>query len=309
MRCAAASAVLVLASLTSLGSGVVAASPAGTGPVCSLITIDEIAQAFGGKKWQLAEDGDAPTQCYLHNGLFDRKSKALSIRLESGDEFLWEDFRQGFIDSYPETEELEMEGFPVIYEGGSLNAWLGPDAWLTVTVITDARKDEAKVKDLAEIMVGRLASNLSTPAEPVESTGLCTVVTVEQVSAAIGETLSVIEDTPDACAFAGDMATGSLTGLVINLATGDPMVASALLDELRAAFPEAAEIEVAGVPALQPEATPGAPGWLQSQLIVLPDEGTVLFLTATTPEAVDTAAALVTIAEAALTGLATMTSE
>ena len=310
MKRVAASLLLILASLASPGIAGPAGAQSDEGPVCSLLTIKEISQALGGRKWQIAADGDTPTQCYLHNGLFDRKSKALSVRLELGDEALWEDFRQNFVSSYPETEELEIEGFPVIYEGGSLNAWLGPTAWLTITVISEARKDDAKAKDLAKLAIGRLAADVSTPAEPELPTGdLCSIVTAEDVSAAMGETLTVLESAPDACVFMGDVAAGSLTGLTLNFVAGDPLAPMAPADEIRLAFPEAVEIEVAGVPALQPAAESGSPGWMQAQLIVLPDEASVLFLTATTPESVDPAAALVTIAETAIPGLEAMGSE
>ena len=300
----AAALLLALAAIGAPGMAATAGAVEIEGGACSLVTNRELTQAFGGRRWKEAEGGPVdPLSCYRHNDQLDRRSKAFIVKFTPATQEQSDSFRQDFVASYPGSE-LEVAGFPAVHDEGTLHVFVGPQGWLSVEMSTENRRDYRQLPDLAATAVGRLDPALLQPADPAEEpTGdLCAVVAAEAVSAAIGEPVTIIEQAADMCILAGDAAAGSGTSVTIQMATGDPLAAMPMIDQVRAAFPDATEIEIGGVPALQSEAEPGSTGFMTAQLVVFPDPATVLFLMATAPDSVDIGAALVTIAEHALQG-------
>ena len=306
MRRLAASLLLALAAIGAPGMAGTVGAVDIEGGACSLVTNRELTRAFGGRRWQEAEGGPVdPLSCYRHNDMLGRRSKAVLVKFTPAAQEQSDSFRQDFLSSYPGSE-LEVGGFPAVQDGGTLHVFVGPQGWLSVEMSSESGRDYGRLPDLAELAVGRLDPSLLQPVDPAEEPAgdLCLIVAVEAVSAAVGEPVTIIEQAADSCTLAGDVAAGSGTSVTIQLATGDPLAVTPLIDQVGAAFPDAAEIELGDVPALQPEAQPGSPGFMTAQLVVFPDPATVLFLMGTTPDTVDVAAALVTIAEQALTALA-----
>ena len=138
------------------------------------------------------------------------------------------------------------------------------------------------------------------PTSAAPPAGLCTILTVEEVSAALGETVAVVEDTPETCVFAVDGEDASLTGLAVIRERADPEAQEPLTDQVRATFPDATDIEVGGLPGLATADEPLANGWTQAQLVLFPDDDTMLFLAVVVPEGREGAGPLLGLATLAV---------
>ena len=113
----------------------------------------------------------------------------------------------------------------------------------------------------------------------------------------------MVDDRPDTCAYSGAASGDADTGLTAKVVLGAPEVGSNI-DTARATYPDAVEVVVAGVPALQTATETPKTGWQRSALHVFPDAATWLTLEASAPEAVDVTAALNHLAELAVPRLA-----
>jgi hypothetical protein len=114
--------------------------------------------------------------------------------------------------------------------------------------------------------------------------GICAILTVEEVSAALGETVAIVEDTPETCVFAVDGDGASLTGLAVIRENADPEALEPLADQTRATFPDATDVEVGGLSGLATADEPLVNGWTQARLVLFPDDHTTLFLAVVVPE-------------------------
>jgi hypothetical protein len=302
-----------VASLLLAWAAVAAPGVAGTvaaveieGGACSLVTSREIIRELGGRRWPEATGGpEDPLRCARHNDQLGRRSKALLVKFTPATQDQSDSFRADFLSSYPDAAQLDIGGFPAVQDEGTLHVFVGPQGWLSVETSSESRRDYGKLKNLAAIAVGRLDPGLLGEAPVTEPTGdLCASLPIDAVSAVVGEPLSVAQQAPDSCVLVGDLAAGSQTNLTVQHAQGDPQAPMPLIDQVREAFPVATEIDVGGVPAIQPAPEPGPDGFTTGQLVVFPDPASVLFLIATVPDSVDVATALASIAELAVAGLA-----
>ena len=156
MRRPIVSLLLALACTTSAAPAMPAQSAASDEGLCRLLTVKEVRTALGTGEWQIARDGDVPDQCYLHNGLLDRKSRAFSMRLLASNEENQRDFREGLVASG--GRELTVAGFPAVQDDREAVTIFFPDPWdmLQLSPVGYDDDDVAKgVAQLAELAAGR----------------------------------------------------------------------------------------------------------------------------------------------------------
>jgi hypothetical protein len=267
--------------------------------LCRLLTVKEVRTALGKGKWQIAKDGDVPDQCYMHNGLLDRKSRAFSMRLLASNEANQRDFRDGLLSSG--ARELTVAGFPAVQDRRDAVAIFFPDPWdiLQLSPVGYDGDDVSKgIRQLAELAAARYAS----AGAPAPSTGTstapasaCDLLTAEEVSAALGEEMTA-EAMPLACSYHGDTGGGSLTGLTMGVSRGTDAVAG--IEQIRAlGWPETT---VGGLPALHAPTEEVSSGLSRSMVAVIPDDSSVLVLSADAPAEVDVAAAVLALAALAV---------
>lgn len=307
MRRPIVSLLLVVACVAWAAPATPAQAAASDEGLCRLLTVKEVRKALGKGEWQIAQDGDVPDQCYMHNGLMDRKSRAFSMRLLASNEENQREFRNDLIASG--GTELEVAGFPAVLTDRDAVTVFFPDPWdmLQLSPVGYEDDDVAKgIRQLAELAAARYASTgdpASTPGTSTLAAGPCDLLTTEEVSTALGEEMTA-EDMSPGCLYHGDIDGGSLTGLTVGYATGPDAVAG--LEQVQAlGWPE---IVIGGLPALQAPTEQLASGLSRSVLAIIPDDASVLLLSADTPSGIDSAAAVLTLAQLAVPRLGSMPS-
>lgn len=153
----------------------------------------------------------------------------------------------------------------------------------------------ARLPGLVDVAAAQTPSPVPAITAPLS---LCSILTVDEVSVELGEPVTIVEDTPDTCVFAG--VSGSLSGLAASREHADPLATESLIDRVRATFPTAMDVVIEGLPALATTSAPMTTGWVQAQMIVFSDPTTMLFLTVVVPEGMDPAAVLMGLAARAL---------
>src|SRR6188472_2648655 len=91
---------LIVTGSVLVATGVASATMVAARPddgLCRLLKAGEVREAFGHGKWRIADDGDVPEQCYMHNGRFDDRSRAFSMRLLGSNEENQQEFRDDLI--------------------------------------------------------------------------------------------------------------------------------------------------------------------------------------------------------------------
>lgn len=308
---------VLLASASAVGPAALA-QPGDAG-LCRILSVDEVAEVLGPEPWQIADDGDVADQCYMHNGLFDTDSEALSVRVRRSNEENQQEFRADILTS-PGATELEIDGLPAIQRDGKEVTVYFPDPWdiLQITVIgTEGQDLTAEVTRLAELAVPRYRSGASaSPDAGQESPGasgapalaLCEVWPAELLQELLGEPVAMAASDPVAgtCRLQAD---GSFTGLTAGITHADEG-AGPLIDQTRAGLPGAVDIDIEGTPALLVPPVPmtgDAETHARSSLFAFPDTRTMLQLELTAPAAIDAQSALLVLASVALPQLGSIT--
>lgn len=309
---------VALATIPPAAAALAAPPPIAQG-MCSLLTPAEISAAFPKGDWQVADDGETTSECYLHNGRFDQAAQSVLVKIVPSDpssaDGFFTDLRAGNADAV----DVEIAGVPGVYvpfsEGASFYVRAGEDWWFTIETGDRAAKLQQKLRSLAAIVAGRLGVGTSAaspdPTVPGTPAGvqLCEVVTLEEVAHAMGEPLTATTDAPDDCVLAGDPATGATTSLTLAYRVGDALATTTLEDLARQTFPDAPEGAVLGVLTLFPAVETTDAGLTRASAQLLPDPQTWISVSAETPATVDAAAAVVTLSEAVLDHLGMATGE
>jgi hypothetical protein len=312
-------AVVVIALLTSATSVVaVDARLSVPGGMCSLWTVKQVSSAM---KETMKVVRDDPGYCVWyskkdHNGNISTASAGLWGGDGSDEPFI-DQSRVG-----PRwVGEIEVAGVPVlktkVERSGknrdmSMDAFPDASTWMNFNAHSVIGANvETALKRLIEIAVDKLPV-IAPSASPLASPGTgpgspCDLWTTDEVAAALGgEPTSIDASARSAqtCGYRGEQA-GSFTSFMAALGSGDPS-GGPLVDVVHQSFPDAVDVEVAGVPAVRIPSVPlsgDAEGWTQSTLFVFPDPSTVLQLQANAPAGVDGDAALIALAQLALTRL------
>ncbi len=95
--------------------------------LCRLLSAKEVRQALGKGKWQIADDGDVPEQCYMHNGRFDDRSRAFSMRLLASNQENQQDWHDEAVSSG--DEEHQIAGFRAVQDRRGAVVIFLPDPW------------------------------------------------------------------------------------------------------------------------------------------------------------------------------------
>lgn len=255
MRRPVALAIVVgvtLAMLVQAGPAPVAAQSAEG--LCRLLTTKEVRKALGKGKWQIADDGDAPDACYMHNGRLDDRSRALSVRLLPSDEENQAEFRDGLLaeGGYP----MRFADHPAVLTPRGAISIFFPDPW-DILQLSPVGYEGVDVSEgmmaLAELAAARYLPAAAPPstgpgASPATGgpVGPCGLMTTDEISAVVGEPMSMGERSdPERCAYQG--TSGTSFDVLIEVAS-DP--ATSLADERRLLTPDATDTQVGGFPAL-----------------------------------------------------------
>ncbi|MET0772454.1 MAG: hypothetical protein ABWZ82_05160, partial [Candidatus Limnocylindrales bacterium] len=134
-------------------------------------------------------------------------------------------------------------------------AFPGDDTWLDLNATSVIAKDVRRaVRRMVGIAAPKLAATSSASTAPVPndsqtppSGDACSLLTADEASEAIGETMTQADGTEDQCIWSGDQ--GSMLNLTILPAEAVDET-GAMLDRRRELSPDAEDIEVAGFPAL-----------------------------------------------------------
>ena len=304
-------ALIVTASVL-VATGVASATMVAARPddgLCRLLKAGEVREALGHGKWRIADDGDVPEQCYMHNGRFDDRSRAFSMRLLGSNEENQQEFRDDLISSG--GTELVVAGLPAVQDDRDAVTVFFPDPWDMLQLSPVGFEDDdvaTGIVGLAEVAAGRYAAETAPAVSPSASpdgsgSGLqpCDLLTTDEVSASLGgETVTANEVGPTACVYAGDLANGSLSGVTIALVAGTD--ATAAIAQLREAA--ATELTIGGAPALQTPPQDLGTGHARSMLVVMPDASTALLLSGDLPTGIDAADVVRGLAELAYPRLA-----
>ncbi len=299
--------LLVAASPTAYGVDARTSIPEG---MCSLWTTRQATNAMGEPMEVVRDD---PDFCVWygkkpHSGSISTLSAGLRVGDPWSDESLLDQARG---QEWRGWSEATVGGVPMLMtkvdrsgKNREITAAAFPDptTWLDLNAYSVIGKDVRRaVRRMVEIAAPKLAATTPSIA-PAQSTGpvvdACALLTEDEVSAALGETL-VANAMPPACLFAGPPASGTPTNLGVVVLRGAE-AASAIAQFAGLGFTEST---VGGVPAHQsPPDVSG--GRSRSVLAVVPDPSTVLALSVDVPEAIDAAAAAQVLAELALPRLA-----
>lgn len=268
--------------------------------LCRLLTAKEVRTALGKGRWQIAEDGDVPEQCYMHNGLLDRKSRAFSMRLLASNQDNQAEFRDDLVASG--ATELTIAGFPAVQDDRDAVTIFFPDPWdmLQLSPVGYEGQDVARrIRQLAELAAGRYASpGEPSPAAspPAPSAGSdvaadpCALLTAEEISAALGgEPLSVSDQAMSGhCTYLNQV--GTFFEVAVDVA---PDADISMIELRRLLMPEVTDLEVAGLPALAMTSA----GSRSQTVMVYPTEAVELTFSLQTTAGADAMPALTALAE------------
>ena len=311
-------AAIALAAVLGVSSAAVGrdVSSAGSGQaadgLCALLTAKEVAAAVGEKMAVVTNDSTFCSYGATKSGAGTPTTVTIARNPGVPDEGPLIEQARASIDG---AVDVEVAGVPALFVpaedlGGVLEASLDlfPDVttWLELVADVPTKVDaRAALTDLAAIALSRLGAGASpAPDASPANASLCAMLTTAEVSAELGGLpLSVVDDRPDTCAYSGEASGDADTVLTAKVVLGAPEVGSNI-DTARATYPDAVEIVVAGVPALQTATETPKTGWTRSALHVFPDAATRLTLEASAPESVDVTMALNHLAELAVPRLA-----
>jgi hypothetical protein len=267
--------------------------------LCRLLTVKEVRKALGKGKWQIADDGDVPDQCYMHNGLMDRKSRAFSMRLLQSSEERQQEWREDVADE-DGTFPMVIAGFPAVQDARDAVTVFFPDPWdiLQLSPVGYAGQDVSEgVRQLAELAAGRFGSESgssavaspSTPPSGDASTDPCTLLTADEISAALGELMTVSpENMAGHCSYRG--GRGVSLDVVVRVA---PAADISMIERRRTLMPDATDLEVAESPALLVTDA----GTRSQVVFVYPDEAVELTFALQTSTGDDVLPTLIALAE------------
>lgn len=267
--------------------------------LCRLLTVKEVRTALGKGKWQIARDGDVADECYMHNGLMDRKSRAFSLALRASNEENQAEFRDSLVSSG--ATELTIAGFPAVQYRNAVTVFF-PDPWdmLQLSPVGYEDQDVAKAtQQLAELAAARLAAEAgpspaaTAPAPSVAGDGSadpCALLTAEEISAAIeGEPMTVSPERMSGhCTYLDD--AGTFFEVVVEIA---PTPDTSLIELRRALMSDLTDLEVAGFPALSVTSAGGR----SQTVMVYPTEAVELTFSLQTTTGADAMSALTALAE------------
>lgn len=305
MRRTIVSLLLAVACLIPTAPAIPVAAAPGADGLCRLLTVKEVRKALGKGKWQIADDGDVADQCYMHNGLMDRKSRAFSMRLLASNEDNQAEYRDDRVSSG--ATELTIAGFPAVQDRRDAVTVFFPDPWdmLQLSPVGYEDQDVAeRIRQLAELAAGVYAAEAGTSAAaseppPVASGSVpsggpataCALLTLDEASDAMGEQARLGIDVPEQCLFSTDNAMLQ----VVILTAGADQTAS-MIDRRKERSSDATPAQVGGYPALV-EVGPlmGVP-----TVYVYPSEDVELSIDLVTAQEIDAQAVLLGLAEVAV---------
>ena len=127
---------------------------------------------------------------------------------------------------------------------------------------------------------------------------MCALLGADEVSAAVGETLTVAAEQASAtsCVYLGDLEAGSSTSLFTYLAYDTGQSTLSLMDQVRGTYTDVKDVQIAGLPALLDK----------HQLNIFPDPKTWLSLALTVPDKVDATKVLTSLGELAVSRLGSL---
>jgi len=265
------------------------ASPSG-GPAtaCELLTADEVSAAIGE---DVRVGVDVPEQC-----LYGTEGSMLQVVILTSAPDQTTSMLDRRKERSPDATPSEIGGHPALFEVGPLlgvpTVYVYPsaDVELSLDLVTEQQLDaQAVLTGLAEVAVGRLVE-LGLPVAPTPvptlqpGTGLCSILSAEEASAALGGTPIVQTlSEADGCAHQAD---GSSAAVYLEILRDDRAA------DIHQGMSQVSErFELAGMPAGQQDMPPA------SIVVLLPDDTTAVMLTVGGPEGFDAHASARALAE------------